>query len=88
MYDEDLLIIVGDHGCDPTIPQIKTHTREYVPLIIYQKAANTGYYLGARSSLTNIASILSFFFGLSVIFEGTDFDMLEKAKTYLLRYHL
>lgn len=30
---DDLLIITGDHGCDPTVPGTD-HTREYVPLIV------------------------------------------------------
>jgi len=83
MHDKDLLIITGDHGCDPTIPQVKTHTREYVPLIIYRKSANKGYVLGIKRSFTNIASILSLFFNLNVLFEGVDLNLLKTAKNYI-----
>lgn len=34
---EDLLLITGDHGCDPTAPG-SDHTREYVPLVLYSPA--------------------------------------------------
>lgn len=33
---DDLLIITADHGCDPTVPGTD-HTREKVPVIIYNK---------------------------------------------------
>ncbi len=35
LTDDDLLVITGDHGCDPTVPGTD-HTREYVPLLVYQ----------------------------------------------------
>ena len=36
LYSDDLLIITADHGCDPG--DVSTdHTREYVPLFVYQK---------------------------------------------------
>ncbi|MFM7389966.1 MAG: phosphopentomutase [Vampirovibrionales bacterium] len=34
MTPDDLLILTGDHGCDPTAPG-SDHTREYVPMIAY-----------------------------------------------------
>ena len=36
LKDDDLLIITGDHGCDPTVAGTD-HTREMVPLIVYNK---------------------------------------------------
>ena len=36
MTEEDLLIITADHGCDPTV-EGTDHTREYVPVLIYNK---------------------------------------------------
>ena len=36
MRDEDLLIITADHGCDPKTPSTD-HSREYVPLLVYEK---------------------------------------------------
>lgn len=37
LRDEDLLIITADHGCDPVFTMTTDHTREYVPLLIYNK---------------------------------------------------
>ncbi len=36
MNEDDLLIITADHGCDPTV-EGTDHTREYVPVLIYNK---------------------------------------------------
>ena len=36
MTEDDLLIITADHGCDPTV-EGTDHTREYVPLLVYNK---------------------------------------------------
>ena len=37
LREEDLLIITADHGCDPAFTKTTDHTREYVPLLIYNK---------------------------------------------------
>ena len=37
LRDEDLLIITADHGSDPAFTMTTDHTREYVPLLIYNK---------------------------------------------------
>lgn len=36
LKDDDLLIVTADHGCDPTV-EGTDHTREYVPVILYNK---------------------------------------------------
>ena len=36
MYDNDILIITADHGCDPTFKGTD-HTREMVPVLVYGK---------------------------------------------------
>lgn len=51
---EDRLIITADHGCDPTMPGTD-HSREYVPLLIYQ-AGIRGQDLGIRRSMADIAA--------------------------------
>ncbi len=38
MREEDLLVITADHGCDPTYAGTD-HTREYVPVLWFSKAA-------------------------------------------------
>lgn len=43
--DEDILLITGDHGCDPTTPSTD-HSREYTPLLIYGKSLKNNVNLG------------------------------------------
>jgi phosphopentomutase len=48
----DLLMITGDHGCDPTAPG-SDHTREYAPLLMYSPAM-AGYPVGTRLSFADL----------------------------------
>lgn len=50
---DDLLIISADHGCDPTAAGTD-HTREKVPLLIYNPALKAGN-LGTKPSFTYVA---------------------------------
>ncbi|MEI6349625.1 MAG: phosphopentomutase [Verrucomicrobiota bacterium] len=59
---DDLLIITGDHGNDPTF-RGADHTREEVPVIV-KYDGRTGP-LGIRESFTDVAATLMAFFGLS-----------------------
>lgn len=43
---EDLLIITADHGNDPVVGSVR-HTREYVPVLMYQKDSSYKY-LGSK----------------------------------------
>jgi phosphopentomutase len=52
MTPDDLLMITGDHGCDPTAPG-SDHTREYVPILMYTPATR-GNNLKTRESFADI----------------------------------
>ena len=56
LNDDDLLIITGDHGCDPTVAGTD-HTREMVPLIVYNKL-QTPEELGTLDDFTYVAKIV------------------------------
>ncbi|AJF07904.1 phosphopentomutase [Geoalkalibacter subterraneus] len=62
MTGRDLLIITADHGCDPTT-EGTDHSREYVPLLVWGPALQTGCDLGVRASFTDIAATLGDIFG-------------------------
>lgn len=63
MHDNDILMITGDHGCDPG--DISTdHTREYTPLLIYGKSIKS-VDLGTRSSFADIASTICEIFNVN-----------------------
>ena len=58
MNSDDLLIMTADHGNDPTY-RGSDHTREYVPLLVYGKAAAPGVCLGTRQSLSDIGQTIA-----------------------------
>jgi phosphopentomutase len=72
LQDEDLLIITGDHGTDPTDGKTD-HSREFVPLVAYTTTLE-GINIGERSSFADIASTICDFFDIPDIFgDGTSF---------------
>ena len=71
LRDDDLLILTGDHGCDPS-DQSTDHTREFVPLIAAGKKVRAGA-LGDRTSFSDIAATLADNFGLDAKVPGTSF---------------
>ena len=56
LSDDDLLIITADHGCDPTVPGTD-HTREKVPVLIYNKTIN-GKDLGILDGFDHVAKFI------------------------------
>lgn len=72
MGDNDVLVITGDHGNDPTTPGTD-HTREFVPLLVFRKNAATGVDLGTRESFSDIAMNVAEYFGLEHPFKGNSF---------------
>lgn len=60
MNEEDILVVMADHGNDPTIGHSQ-HTREYVPLLVYSKGI-TGRNIGERESMADVAATAADFF--------------------------
>ena len=52
--EDDLLIITADHGCDPTF-RGTDHTREMVPILVYNKGIKKGSNLGVMPSFTYVS---------------------------------
>ena len=71
MDEGDLLIITADHGNDPTY-RGTDHTREYVPLLVYEKGGTNGRDLGTRATFADIGASVADFFGVDWA-EGTSF---------------
>ncbi|MFQ5479699.1 MAG: phosphopentomutase [Thermodesulfobacteriota bacterium] len=69
---EDILIITGDHGCDPTTPSTD-HSREYVPLLVYGPSLKCGVDLGTRKTFADLGATLCDAFGLRRGGAGTSF---------------
>ncbi len=68
----DVLIITGDHGCDPTTPSTD-HSREYTPLLIMGPGLPAGINLGTRSTFADIAASLCVWFNLEPWPVGEEF---------------
>jgi len=71
MTEKDLLIVTADHGCDPGFKG-SDHTREYVPLLVFQKNRKTDN-LGIRANFCDVAQSLAAFFRVPVMDHGKSF---------------
>jgi phosphopentomutase len=69
---EDILIITADHGCDPAFVGTD-HTREFVPLLVYNKDTAQGRELGTRKSFADIAQTIAEIFFLPRLKNGESF---------------
>jgi phosphopentomutase len=79
LQDNDLLLITADHGCDPTLKNSTDHTREYVPLLAYNRMMKRGVNLGLRSSFADVAQTIAENFEIRTSFPGKSFlkDIVE-----------
>jgi phosphopentomutase len=75
MNDGDLMIIVADHGCDPTF-RGTDHTREHIPLLMLEKGKGS-INLGIRETFADVAQTLADYFNIPPVKFGK--SMLLKA---------
>ncbi len=69
---DDVLIITADHGCDPTTPSTD-HSREYVPLIVYNPGMSKGIDLGTRKTFADTGKSVAEIFEIRHDFPGRSF---------------
>ena len=69
LSDDDFLIITADHGCDPTFAKSTDHTREYTPLIIYNKNIK-GRSLGTIDGFSSIGATVAYLLGVNYVGDG------------------
>ena len=72
LKDDDLLILTGDHGNDPT-SQSTDHSREFVPLLVFPSSAAEALDLGTRKTFSDVACTVADFFGLRESYPGDSF---------------
>jgi len=70
--ENDLLIITADHGNDPTHTGTD-HTREYVPLIVYNPRFSSPGPLGIRETFADLGQTIADNFGLPGTGNGASF---------------
>jgi phosphopentomutase len=68
---DDVLILTADHGNDPTFHG-SDHTREFVPLLVYQPG-RAPKNLGLRKGFYDIAQSVASFFGIEPMPRGVSF---------------
>ena len=71
LTEEDILVVMADHGNDPDIGHSK-HTRECVPLLVYKKGIQ-GRPLGIRKTLSDVGASVCEYFGVKAPQNGTSF---------------
>ena len=70
--ENDILIVMADHGNDPTIGHSR-HTRERVPLLIHTKDSERRFVdLGVRTTLADVGATVAEYFDVKIEF-GTSF---------------
>ena len=72
MKPDDLLIVTADHGCDPT-HHGTDHTREYIPILIWQRGMKAAAPIGTRQTYADIAATVCDLFGLPDRFGAESF---------------
>lgn len=76
MCKDDILMITGDHGCDPGYTATTDHTREYVPLLMAGARLKPNNNLGTVKGFGAIAKTVCAYFGVSEALAGE--NLLEK----------
>lgn len=76
LQDDDILIITGDHGNDPT-SESTDHSREFVPVLMYPADKAASINLGTRETFSDVARTAADFFDVPVQYHGT--SMLENS---------
>lgn len=71
LTDEDIMIVMADHGNDPTIGH-PHHTREKVPLMIYSQTAPVKE-IGIRSTLSDVGATVCDYFSAPAPQNGHSF---------------
>lgn len=71
MNEEDIMIVMADHGNDPTIGHSK-HTRERVPLLITGTQIKNGQSIGNRETMADVGQTVADYFETKLDY-GTSF---------------
>lgn len=72
LKDDDIMIITGDHGNDPTSTSTD-HSREFVPLLVFPFSKAEDPDLGIRETFSDVACSAADFFKLDKTYPGSSF---------------
>lgn len=71
MLPGDCLVVMADHGNDPTVGH-SNHTREYVPLLVWQPGIRPAN-IGVRKTLSDVGATVCDYFNATAPQNGTSF---------------
>jgi phosphopentomutase len=72
LREDDVLLLTGDHGCDPS--DVSTdHTREHVPILVWGERVQRGVDLGVRPTFADLGATLAENFSVGPLSAGTSF---------------
>jgi phosphopentomutase len=69
---DDLLVVTGDHGNDPTTPSTD-HSREYVPVLMAGPRVQPGVDVGTRQTFADLGQTIAANFGVGPLVSGASF---------------
>jgi phosphopentomutase len=72
LNSEDILVVMADHGNDPTIGHSK-HTREYVPLLVYSPKNIQSGLFQQQDTLANVGAAVCDYFHIEYPLYGKSF---------------
>jgi len=67
----DLVFVVADHGCDPSLPG-SDHTREHIPILMFGPNVEAKK-LGCRQSFADVGQTIASYWGLKALDYGQSF---------------
>ena len=71
LQPDDMIVIVADHGCDPTFPG-SDHTREHIPVLVSGPSLN-GRFIGRRDTFADVGQSLAECLAIQPLLHGVSF---------------
>lgn len=72
LWEDDMLIVTADHGCDPAYTRSTDHTREYVPFLAFGQKVKPGVNLGTIAGFGCIAATVCSYLQVKAEVTGKD----------------
>lgn len=71
LKSNDIVVIVADHGCDPTFPG-SDHTREHIPVLVFGPSLG-GRFIGRRDTFADVGQSLAEYLSIQPLTHGISF---------------
>ncbi|NDH09828.1 MAG: phosphopentomutase, partial [Gammaproteobacteria bacterium] len=71
LQPHDVVFVVADHGCDPTLPG-SDHTREHIPILMYGQNVKPSY-IGCRETFADVGQTIADIFQMPKLPDGESF---------------